>query len=84
MTWLNRNPELQAKGSNPYVGLRQQALTVDLSRLGLAPSVEYPQVFAGLMEMGMEGGVATLVVIADGTTSMYRSTGGGIIGRRFS
>lgn len=39
--------------------------------------------FAGFMEMGIEGGVATLVVIADGTTSMYWSTGGGIIGAGF-
>ena len=33
------------------------------------------------MDTGLEGGRwATLVVIADGTTSLYTSTGGGIIG----
>lgn len=81
MGWLDR----KAKGndSNPYLGLRRQALTLDPKQVGLASSPEHPQVFAGFMEMGIEGGVATLVVIADGTTSMYWSTGGGIIGAGF-
>jgi hypothetical protein len=37
----------------------------------------------GLMEMGIGANVATLVVVADGTTSFYFSTGGGIIGVGF-
>jgi hypothetical protein len=66
-----------------YAGLRQQILTLDPDSIHLAPSSEHPRVFAGLMEMGIEGGVASLVVIADGTTSLYYSTGGGIIGAGF-
>jgi hypothetical protein len=66
--------------ANPYVGLRNQILSLDPSRIGLASSPGLPRVFAGLMEMGMDGGIASLVVIADGTTSLYYSTGGGIIG----
>jgi hypothetical protein len=65
---------------NPYEGLRKQVLTLDPASVRLAPSPEHPRVFGGLMEMGMRGGTASLVVIADGTTSMYYSTGGGIIG----
>jgi hypothetical protein len=68
---------------NPYVGLRQQILTLNPASLRLAPSAEHPHVLGGLMEMGIGGAVATLVVVADGTTSFYFSTGGGIIGAGF-
>jgi hypothetical protein len=39
-----------------------------------------PNVWGGLMEMAFPEGAATLVSLADGTTSMYTSTGGGVIG----
>jgi hypothetical protein len=68
---------------NVYVGLRQQILTLDPATIRLVPSAEHPHVFGGLMEMGIGGAVATLVVVADGTTSFYFSTGGGIIGAGF-
>ena len=68
------------RGRNVYTGLRQQILTLDPASMHLAPSAEHPHVYGGLMEMGMGGDVASLVVIADGTTSLYWSTGGGIIG----
>jgi hypothetical protein len=71
------------KSDNVYQGLRQKVLDLDPATVGLAPTPEHPMVFAGLMEMGMEGGVASLVVIGDGTTSLYYSTGGGIIGAGF-
>jgi hypothetical protein len=32
------------------------------------------------MEMGLAGATATLFALADGTTSLYLSTGGGVIG----
>jgi hypothetical protein len=65
---------------NVYAGLRQQILDLDPAAAHLAPTAEHPHVFGGLMEMGIGGNVATLVVVADGTTSFYFSTGGGIIG----
>ena len=84
MGWLDGiRQKPPAQPANPYPGLRHQALTLDPASIGLQPSPLLPQVFAGLMEMGMEGGVASLVVIADGTTSLYWSTGGGIIGAGF-
>jgi hypothetical protein len=83
MGWLGRRKEPEKQETNPYIGLRNQALTIDPASIGLAPSPEHPNLLAGLMEMGMGGGIATLVIIADGTTSMYWSTGGGIIGAGF-
>jgi len=78
MGWLRRGNE-----RNVYSGLRQQILTLDPASMHLAPSAEHPHLYGGLMEMGMGGDVATLVALADGTTSLYWSTGGGIIGAGF-
>lgn len=63
-----------------YDGLRQQILDLDPAAAGLAASPELPTVWGLLMETGYPGGVATLVALADGTTSLYLSTGGGVIG----
>ena len=55
-----------------YTGLRQMILT------------KRPANFSGfwgvVMDMGMPNGTATMIAVADGTVSMYTSTGGGIIG----
>ncbi|HSO93664.1 MAG TPA: hypothetical protein VLS53_04240 [Candidatus Dormibacteraeota bacterium] len=64
---------------NPYLPLRQRVLDLKPPRLGPGATGKLPLI-AGMMEMGMSNGVASLVVIIDGTTSMYWSTGGGIIG----
>ncbi len=88
MSWLRRtNPGTQPGGGggdrNVYWGLRQQILALDPTQIGMAASSGHPRVYAGLMEMGLGADVATLVVVADGTTSLYWSTGGGIIGVGF-
>jgi hypothetical protein len=63
-----------------YDGLRTLALNLTAEALG-ANAPPDPAVIAVLMESGLSGGaVATLVGVADGTTSMYYSTGGGMIG----
>ncbi len=57
-----------------YVGLRQMILTK-------RPANLEPDTFWGVvMDMGMPNGTATIVAVADGTVSLYTSTGGGIIG----
>ena len=63
------------RAKNPaevYAGLRNMILT------------KRPPGFTGfwgvVMDMGMPRGLATLIVVADGTVSMYTSAGGGIIG----
>jgi hypothetical protein len=62
-----------------YVGLRDQILGLTPDDLGDALDRD-ATVMALLMETGYETAVATLVGVADGSTSLYFSTGGGIIG----
>jgi len=63
-----------------FLDLRSRALDLDPGSVGIEPSDVHPNVWGALMEMGLPEGVATLVSLADGTTSVYTSTGGGIIG----
>jgi hypothetical protein len=60
--------------------LRDQALSVTAQDLNLEPIEARPHVWGALMELGYPGAVATLVAFADGSTSLYISTGGGMIG----
>lgn len=71
------------KGSSPADvarELRDQALSVSATELQLQPSAEIPNVFGILMETGYPEAVASLVTFAEGTTSLYFSSGGGVIG----
>lgn len=63
-----------------YAGLRDQILGLDPARAGIGPSADLPTVWGLMMETGYPNGTATLVALADGTTSMYFSSGGGVIG----
>ena len=63
-----------------YEDLRRQVLALDPTTVGLHPSPEHPRVWGALMEIGYPEGVATFVMLADGTTSLYTSSGGGTIG----
>ena len=47
---------------------------------GIMPGPGHERVWAVLMETGFPEGVASLITVADGTTSLYFSNGGGIIG----
>ena len=68
-----RQPSDPPSDGNPYLGLRRQFLELD------ADGVDEP--LRGVaFELGMAGGSATVVCVADGTTSMYTSGGGGYIG----
>jgi hypothetical protein len=60
--------------------LRELALTRAAADLGLSPGPESPNVFGILMETAYPEAVASLVVFAEGSTSLYFSNGGGIIG----
>jgi hypothetical protein len=61
-----------------YEGLRQQALHLTPDQFGA--SFARAPILALLMETGYPEAVATLVGVADGTTSLYFSNGGGFIG----
>ena len=63
-----------------YNGLRNQILSLKPSDAGIEPSSEMPNVWGVLMETGYPQAVVTLVSLADGTTSLYFSNGGGMIG----
>lgn len=60
--------------------LRDQALSVKADAIGATPTARRQHVWAVLMETGYPDAVASLVAFADGTTSMYFSSGGGVIG----
>lgn len=60
--------------------MRERIFTLLPAELGIASGPGHVHVWAVLMEMGYPEAVASLVAIADGATSIYFSTGGGIIG----
>jgi hypothetical protein len=63
-----------------YSNLRHQALTLRRTDFGIPDPPPDAPVWGILMEMGRPGGTATLFAVIDGTTSLYTSSGGGIIG----
>jgi len=57
-----------------------KALTLKPAEIGISRE-RYPEdVWGILMEFGVEKACVTLVVVADGSTSLYFSSGGGVIG----
>ncbi|NIQ39662.1 MAG: hypothetical protein GTN81_13880 [Proteobacteria bacterium] len=60
--------------------LRQKVLSLSPGDIGLTQPKDGSTVWGILMETGYPGGLATLIVLADGTTSLYFGHGGGIIG----
>jgi phosphoglycolate phosphatase len=63
-----------------YTGLRHRILTTNPKEVGIEQDSTMPNVWGILMEFQIAGTVATLVALADGTTSLYFSNGGGILG----
>jgi hypothetical protein len=70
----------QPEPAQTYLQLRSRILSLDPAEVGLTPSTSAPHVWGVLMETGYTVGNATLVSLADGTTSLYYSTGGGMLG----
>jgi hypothetical protein len=63
-----------------YSALRHQALSIQRTEVGIpAPPPEAPA-WGVLMETGYPEATATLFALSDGTTSLYLSSGGGVIG----
>ena len=60
--------------------LRRRALAATPDELGITPTEDRPRVYGVLMDIAYPNGTATLVSLADGSTSLYFSSGGGIIG----
>jgi hypothetical protein len=78
------NPSGPASSQPPpadiYDKLRNGVLATVPGELGMAPTADAPRVWGVLLDMGMGNATATVVALADGTTSLYTSVGGGIIG----
>lgn len=60
--------------------LRAMALAVQPAQIGLTREAFGKDVWGVVMETGTDAGYYTLVVLGDGSTSLYLSTGGGVIG----
>ena len=67
-------------GESTYLNLRERALNLEPSEVGIHSSEALPHVFGGVMDMAFPNGAATLVALSDGSTSLYTSGGGGVIG----
>jgi hypothetical protein len=74
--WFRKRKKANAAETSR--ALRDQALSIRASQVGLQPNGS--RVWGILMETGYPEAVATLVAFADGTTSLYFSSGGGTIG----
>lgn len=67
--------------SNAMPEMRERVFAVKPEEIGLKKSNYPPEVWGILMETGLkDGGAYSLIVLADGTTSLYFSTGAGVIG----
>lgn len=75
-----RAQSANSQGSEVFERLRGQVLRLDPADAGMPPTPGSPRIWGGMMEMGYPKGAATLVCLRDGTTSLYTSSGGGIIG----
>ncbi len=73
---------LKSSASPPsaYIGLRNLALESPLAEVPSATAVKPGAPFAVLMDWGIPAGTATVAAYADGTASVYLSSGGGFLG----
>jgi hypothetical protein len=69
-----------ASASSSYQGLRNLALQSPLTEVPSAISAKPGEPFAVLMDWGIPAGTATVAAYADGTASVYLSSGGGFLG----
>ena len=56
------------------------ALGLDPARIELTPGEPWNGAIVAAMELAVDGSTATILSVADGSVSMYLSTGGGVIG----
>jgi hypothetical protein len=63
-----------------YLELRNRALRLSRAEIGFVPAASQTQPWGVVMDWGMETGVVSVIAFADGSASLYTSTGGGSIG----
>lgn len=76
--WFRSKPEGDPTAA--VRALRDEAIRVSADDIDLAPATALGRVWGVLVEIGYPEPVATLVALSDGTTSLYFSNGGGVIG----
>jgi hypothetical protein len=67
-------------GSEVYQGLRSMAFGIDPATIAVADGESWTGALVAAMEMGRPDATVTILAIADGSVSMYLSTGGAVIG----
>jgi hypothetical protein len=84
--WLDRIRARLGRGGGRrdpaaiYVDLRTMAFEVDPATLQLPGDEPWTHAIFAAMELSVDGATATVLTVADGTVSLYLSTGGGVIG----
>jgi hypothetical protein len=73
------SPLFKRRATDESPDLRGQILHADPTTLGFSLNLDRP-VWGAVMDMAFPDGAASLVSLEDGTTSLYTSTGGGVIG----
>jgi glycine/D-amino acid oxidase-like deaminating enzyme len=68
------------KSAEIFQALRNKLLSLVPQEVDIIPTPEHPHVWGVLMEFVLSRSVVTLAGLVDGTTSLYYSTGGGILG----
>jgi len=76
-----RRPKMTAQADPKiYSGLRDLILHGSREKLGISPRSKSTEPWGVVMDWGIPTGTATVVALADGTASVYLSSGGGLIG----
>ncbi len=70
----------QVSVSETYLSLRQQILQGLRGKVALPPASKPTEPYAVMMDWNTGNGIATVVAVADGTASIYLSSGSGSIG----
>ena len=80
--WARNRPQTPNTSSRKdvYLGLRNQILHLSRENCGLPATAGPSEPCAALMDWGVNNGTATVVAVAEGTVSIYLSSGGGSLG----
>ena len=81
-TLRNRQVHHATQKADPqvYFGLRDMMLHTSREKVGIPKPANQNEAWGVVMEWGIPAGTATTVALADGTASIYLSSGGGFIG----
>ena len=80
IAWLSGKPSKTSSAKKAVLDLRMMALKLKADELGITENAAPYKVWGLLMETAYPKGAASLVTFIDGSTSLYFSNGGGIIG----